>query len=264
MITDDSDNSKTQELVESKYPKVLYQHGPKNGPGANRNSAARMATSDWLIFIDDDCSPQSNWLESFVSMLDQHSPSSPICWLGATIRDGELPSLKYEAPHNPEGTNGITANFAISRQNYLAVGQIDERYRVAFEDIEFFARCQAWGLEVSAAPEVIVLHPIRRIPSPRKLSQRWHGKVVFALDQGASPGRVLWNLPLHAALVIRSRYRGAPWNVDNLYSVFLFGGELLFTIFQTPAWVLRESRTSRSRFWSNHLKFHPAVPKYGF
>ncbi|MFN3193065.1 MAG: glycosyltransferase family 2 protein [Aureliella sp.] len=263
-VSDDSDGDDTKELIDDEFPDVRYLRGPKHGPGANRNSAAENSDTDWLIFVDDDCFPKQDWLVKYLEVFSGNQPGDRVCWVGATVRDGELPSLLYESPHNPEGISGITANFAISKRTYFEAGKINERFLCAFEDIEFFERCKAQQVDVQPFPQAVVLHPIRQRPGPARLAARWQGKVVFALDQGASPMRVLWNLPLHAALVIKSRFRGEPFGLDYIRGIYLFGAELMHVLLKTPFWLAHETRLERNQVWVEYLKTNPPVPKYGF
>ena len=55
IISDDSNNNLSKKLINKNFPKVTWIKGPKNGPGANRNNGASLATKEWLLFIDDDC-----------------------------------------------------------------------------------------------------------------------------------------------------------------------------------------------------------------
>jgi len=264
IVTDDSRGEETRLMVEREFPGVTYHAGPRRGPAANRNAAARQVDTDWLIFLDDDCVPQKDWLQSYRSAMDQES-GGLLALEGRTLRDAELPSLLWEAPHNPEGGMLISCNFAMSVASFREAGGFDERYPgAAFEDTEFAARFRAKGGQVVFVPGATVIHPLRRCPNPRRLAGRWEGRVVYALDQGASPPMVRFWLPWHVGRVIQSRFRGKAWSRENFNAALLFAREWLWVCCLTPGWVSKWARERRSQFWTEHVRLRGAVPKYGF
>lgn len=54
VVSDDSTDDRTRELVAARYPHVKYVFGPRRGLGPNRNSAISAASGDWILFLDDD------------------------------------------------------------------------------------------------------------------------------------------------------------------------------------------------------------------
>jgi len=251
-------------MVEREFPGVTYHAGPRRGPAANRNAAARQADADWLIFLDDDCVPQDGWLQSYRNAMDVE-PDAFLALEGRTLREVEPPSLLWEAPHNPEGGILISCNFAMPVASFRDAGAFDERYPgAAFEDTEFAARFHAKGGQVLFIPGATVIHPLRRCPNARKLAGRWEGKVVYGLDQGAPPFLVRFWLPWHVGRVIQSRFRGKAWSWENLKAACLFTVEWLWVCWLTPGWVSRWSRQRRSPFWITHVESQGHVPKYGF
>lgn len=195
--------------------------------------------------------------------IDAIEDGTPAVLQGATIRTDSPPSLLWEAPHDPDAVGRITANFAIRKNDYLAVGGIDERYRHAFEDIEFFARIEADGVRFESVPDAIVRHPLRRVPGPRRLASRWEGRVIYAIDRGAKPLTLHWRLPLHVAKVIVSRFREARWSATNLWAAVGFAGELLCVSVATPMWIGKWSRMPRGGFWRSRFSSASAA-RVGF
>jgi len=184
---------------------------------------------------------------------------------GPTIRSSSPTSLLWEAPHNPLGESHISANFMISKQSFVDSGGFDERFPTpAHEDTEFFNRFECKGGKVFFAADAIVQHPLRHVPSSRKLASRWEGKVLMALDQGASPVSILYRLPWHVLRVIQSRFINQPLSFDNLKAGYLFFNEWLIVLFMTPRWTAKWSRQPRSIFWNDYVLRNGPVPKHGF
>src|SRR5258708_31522648 len=65
IVTDDGCQSTAEALVRKRFPWVNWMEGPHRGPAANRNFGASQSQGDWLIFIDDDCLPGTDWLEAY-------------------------------------------------------------------------------------------------------------------------------------------------------------------------------------------------------
>jgi glycosyltransferase involved in cell wall biosynthesis len=57
IVTDDGSRSIAEALIRDVYPWVRWYPGPRRGPAANRNSGARKAEGEWVLFLDDDCVP---------------------------------------------------------------------------------------------------------------------------------------------------------------------------------------------------------------
>jgi histidinol-phosphate phosphatase family protein len=49
---------------------VVRDDGPARGPAAARNRGWRQSTAEWVVFLDDDVVPTSDWLERLASDLD--------------------------------------------------------------------------------------------------------------------------------------------------------------------------------------------------
>jgi GT2 family glycosyltransferase len=138
------------------------------GPGAARNAGAELAQSGLLIFLDDDCVPDSGWLESYLAA---HS-AAPTSALAGPIANGIPDDINAEAYHlifgflysrhiEHGGTSApfvISANFAVPAALFRSVGGFDARFRVASEDRMFSEDWLRSGKTVRAVPGAIVRH----------------------------------------------------------------------------------------------------------
>ena len=251
IVTDDGDLMRTKTALAAKFPAVIWTQGPRRGAASNRNHGASSANGDWLIFVDDDIVPDRQFLCAYLQAIASVGDDKTALE-GSTLRERELPSLLWEAPHNPDGGILISCNIAISKANFFSAGAFDARFPLGsyFEDTEFAARILAKGFETHFVPEAKVVHPLRKRPNSRKLALRWQGNAIYAFDQGASAHRVLWNLPWHALRVIQSRFRGQRLDAENIKAMSLFAAEWLWVLWFTPGWVMKWSTRERSPFWS--------------
>ncbi|EMI56483.1 glycosyltransferase family 2 protein [Rhodopirellula sallentina] len=265
IVSDDGRHVSAKELVSNEFAWARWTSGPAKGPAANRNHGASQAVHDWIVFIDDDCLPESGLLTAYDKCIAFQTEKSFSAFQGPTLRIGEPPSLLWEAPHNPLGDARISANFAIHREILLQVGGFDERFpSAAIEDTEFFARLENSGGAILFVPCAIVKHPLRPVGNAAGLARKWEGKAIFSMDVGASPFTVLWRLPWHSLRIIQSRFRNQHWSSDNVQAAFKFLGEWGIVVYNTPRWVRKWSRRPRSPFWKKHVSEHGAPPKFGF
>lgn len=264
IVTDDGALKSSRQLIEHSFPDVNWVQGPRRGPAANRNSGARQARGEWLIFVDDDCLPGEQWLNAYQMAIKE--TQSLTNWLvGKTYQTTARPSLLWEAPtYHGENSLPPSCNFAMNKTTYHLTGGFDERYKYSFEDMEFFARLKCQGMIWKYVPEAKIEHPFRYIPSAAKLASRWDSKVIFAFDQGANSFRVLWNLPWHVLRITQARFRGCAWTQENRRAFKLYFQECLYVILWTPGWVKKWSSKARSAFWTDQVRQVGPIPKFGF
>jgi glycosyltransferase involved in cell wall biosynthesis len=265
IVSDDGRGDSIEALIRSRFPEVIYTVGPGRGPAANRNHGASLASGQWLIFIDDDCLPDQGLIRHYSHLAAEISADIPVVYMGATIPTEPMDSLLWFVPNNPLGKDYISANFMMPRDCFVDVGRFDDRYpHAAFEDTEFFDRAMVLGCKIVPAPEAFVYHPPRRLGTASRMASKWEARVIYALDQGASPVSLLWRLPLHAAKVIQSRFRGrSVLSTDALRAAFLFASEFLHILCYTPCWVVKWSKAPKSSFWSRQRELGYVASGFG-
>src|SRR6185312_3373026 len=85
IVTDDSKNNIAKNLINENYPWVKWVDGPKKGPAANRNNGTKLAIGDWVIFIDDDCLPDTNLLREYENGINRNPGA--LAFEGAILPD---------------------------------------------------------------------------------------------------------------------------------------------------------------------------------
>lgn len=262
LVCDDSSNDLTKQLVATDFPSVTRVEGPRVGPGANRNAGAKATRGKWIVFLDDDCLPQPGMLQAYVAAM----AGGDDVLAGPALRSDLMKdSLLWEAPRSASETELLppSCNFAIPREVFLRSGGFDERYRVSFEDMEFFARLRQSGRKLRYVPAAAVEHPSRPLPGPSSLANRWEARVISSLDFGAPPSHVLLRLPKHILLVILSRFRGHPLNLDSLKAAAVYVGEYFLALARLPFWLSKYSAAPRSAFWTAQAAAGKAPPRFG-
>jgi GT2 family glycosyltransferase len=90
IVSDDSTDDQTYRMISSQFENVQYLKGPKKGPGANRNNAVIKATSDYVLFLDDDAYLGESFLEEALGCLTQSSDPWRTIVTGLYRERGEL------------------------------------------------------------------------------------------------------------------------------------------------------------------------------
>jgi GT2 family glycosyltransferase len=159
IVSDDGVSARAMDSMGQSYPFVRWTVGPRRGPAANRNKGASLSDADLLVFIDDDCIPDANWLEAFVSTADS---SSSAVFEGRTYADRPRRTLAEGSPINERGGNLWSCNFAIRRDAFQRLHGFDDRFPYpAMEDVDFLARCKELGFGIEFVEAASVCHPWR-------------------------------------------------------------------------------------------------------
>ena len=169
VVSDDGNSPEKNESVASRFPWARWTAGPCRGPAANRNHGASQARGDWIVFTDDDCLPDTAWLEAFRLAAEKSRELQVL--EGRTLATGERKSIDTEAPINTHGGFLWSCNFAIRRQLFRELGGFDEAFTAAtMEDVDLALRIRKRGMTYKFCSDALVLHPWR----PRKGLQHIH------------------------------------------------------------------------------------------
>ena len=195
----------------------------RRGPAAARNEGARHASGSLLVFTDDDCVPEEDWLEHLVANIERY----PGHLIGGSIvnllTDDPYATATqlitscvydYYARHPESRRLYCTANLAVPRNRFWLLGGFSEQYqRAAGEDYDFCARWTEAGFPNHYAPEATVGHShghslVQLLAPALRLRTR---PVARATGDGAASrsrrdrARVAELLPRHPRLPIRAR-----------------------------------------------------------
>ncbi len=145
---------------------IRYVYSQQRGPALARNKGIREATGLVIAFTDDDCIPETDWLEKAAHYFDQAS----IAGLEGRIRSEKVGDPKYRTVSNVdfEGIGFMTANMFYRRDLLLQVNGFDERFPDAFrEDTDLAWRIQEFG-DIPHARDAVVFHPPHAVTIERE------------------------------------------------------------------------------------------------
>lgn len=214
IVTDDSANATTRDLIAREFPWARWIAGPRHGPAANRNHGARHAGGEWLAFVDDDCEPDTRWLEAIADAIP-HGELDVI--EGKTICPGRKDNPFQEQVENLNGDLFWSCNLIVRRRAFEQLGGFDEDFAEAGgEDMEFAWRIRQQQLRACFAEKAIVLHPPRHAGWRRLWWRTWMSRWMLLYwiktEQSppleAGPWPVCWKLiSRHLLDLVRSTSR---------------------------------------------------------
>jgi GT2 family glycosyltransferase len=177
IVVDNGSVEDPTRIAKRHYPRVRVTRAGRNlGFAAGNNAGARLATGDWLVFLNDDTRVGPRWLDELMAVARRRNAAS----VGALITDwtGErvdfagglvnfegrgyslghgLPLSQF-APKESPLLFGCGAAVLFRRDIFEETGGWDEATFAYYEDVEFGWRLWLLGHEVWLAPDARVYH----------------------------------------------------------------------------------------------------------
>lgn len=202
-----------------------------------RNALVRMAASEKLAFIDDDCIAAPDWLSRCETSLDRHdavggivTPGTPLvyppwwhpdmAWLAGVSVPGAL----------NDATGGrfypASANLAVRRSALLAepfqeiggaFSSSGKDYATGREDAELWRRLRIMGYSTAVDPDQCVYHmiPQERLNIEVLLSRARHdGAAIVRREKNEFILQQAWRECAYYPLTVMRRWLGCPWPND--------------------------------------------------
>lgn len=173
IVTDDSTDNLSKDLLYQQYGFAKWVQGPKKGPAANRNNGATYAMGDWLVFIDDDCVPDKGLIAAYCNAI-QNNPEA-LALEGAILPDdwSLLKKDMAECPVNMEGGCFWSANICVQKKLFNEIGGFNEQFLIAAqEDQELKIRIESKTKQkIVFVKDAKVIHPVRFSSLRKKIFQ---------------------------------------------------------------------------------------------
>lgn len=189
LVIDNASSDGTPELLDAMDwrpagVEIRVVREEKLGLSNARNRALREARGDYLLFMDDDETPDPNWLTTYEQAMLEHQPDALGGRIEVLLEDGARPDWLQDellgflgkldhgtARWLTESTTPIFGgNFAFRRSVFERIGNFDARLgrqgtaNIGGEDTEIYQRLLEHGCHVRWVPEAIIQH---RIQAPK-------------------------------------------------------------------------------------------------
>ena len=186
----------------------------KGGPASARNLGWLQARAKLVAFTDDDCLPDSNWLQEIAA---NYSGQQYIAYTGKTVVP--MPELVTDFAWNTanlETASFITANCAATKAALIKVGGFDESFQLAWrEDSDLHFKLLESNIQIVKLDTAVVIHPVRSAPWGISLIEQKKG-MFDALLYKKYPQ--LFKSRLHIPIL-------------NFYLILLATGLLIYNVF---------------------------------
>ncbi len=165
IVVDDGSTDNTIEVV-SRFPEIKLLRQSNSGPAVARNQGVREAQGKIVLFTDDDCIPEPDWLEEMLKPFTLATISG-VKGAYKTVQKeliARFVQIEYEEKYDCLRRNKWidfidTYSAAFSRDIFLAAGGYDERFSTAStEDQEFSFRLSNQGYKMVFTPKARVHH----------------------------------------------------------------------------------------------------------
>lgn len=166
IVVDNGSEDRTASVAASFKAKVVVE--PKKGRGCARNAGVRQALGEFIVFLDADCVPQSDWLQQLLIHFEDSSIGAVAGEIVNIDGGGAIDKYLNQKGHLSQADNfkhpflpfGATANLAFRKTAIDATGDFDEKL-VDGEDADLCWRLQLnthYRLVLEASSKVSHLH----------------------------------------------------------------------------------------------------------
>ncbi len=239
IVSDDGKNNPAKDLVSKHFRWAKWIEGPKKGPASNRNFGAAHATGDWLVFIDDDCLPDTHLIQEYVAAIT--TKPDLLAYEGRIYVDEPQTSFLQEAPLNNTGGFFWSCNICVSKKLFTSLGGFDENFPfAAMEDVDFFARLKKVTDKHAFLYSAAVLHPWRLNPKLfSTILKRYKAQLYFISKHPAEKNKMNYQFYFRSFLIFFSdtlknawkyRFAGARKKISCDLLQIYFGVRALFKL----------------------------------
>jgi len=163
IVTDDSKSDESRKMVDKEFRDVSWGKGKQNGPAGNRNAGVERAKGEWIVFLDDDCIAQEGYLNAYAKTI--RANPDVLVFEGRIFADRPRRTWAEGCPENEHGGMLWTSNLCVNRKLFMEMGGLDERFQIAYEDVDFALRLKQNGIQSIFVSDAAVCHPWRDLGS---------------------------------------------------------------------------------------------------
>lgn len=169
IVSDDSTEGYTREVVTTEYPDVVWQQGPRRGLGPNRNAAVASAAGTHVLFLDDDAELGPTFIAACASRLDQISADVRATMVVSGVErhpDGHLVAaheqdylgFQRRPYHSTEGLRTVVINSTLFPRAVFDQHRFDEQLVYGYDEVDLCSRVVHSGFQILHDDSAVNLH----------------------------------------------------------------------------------------------------------
>jgi|GEM_PF-2329754 len=178
IIVDNHSTDETPKLLEAIEGDVtILRQSSNRGFAAACNIGARVASGQFLVFLNNDTQPASGWLDALVSCAREDAnigavgakllyPEGDVQHAGVAFNDRHIPyhifqhfTANHDAVNEKRDMKAVTAAcMLVPAALFREVGGFDEGYKNGFEDVDFCLRLGETKRRIVYCPQSTVMH----------------------------------------------------------------------------------------------------------
>lgn len=211
VVVDNGSTDETEGGLRAEFSRVcVVRFATNRGFAPACNAGAGVATSDVLVFLNDDTVAHPGWLEPLVEALEDPSiwvagslllyPNGTVQHAGMAVRT-TLQWVHLYGGLDPDSEPGIRrakdlqavtgACLAMRRADFLSLGGFDETYVNGYEDVDLCVRVRQAGGRIRFEPRSVLTHLAgqtegrfdKEFLNIRTFYAKWRAHVRFDLDR---------------------------------------------------------------------------------
>jgi glycosyltransferase involved in cell wall biosynthesis len=181
LVSDDSSNYDTRQMMREQYAAIPYLEGPRRTPAANRNRLVRVATGSHVLFIDDTTLLGETFLQQmaeriaddYIHRAQVGEAVAPLILTGMEMRDGrccrpcKASFLGYPSPERPRS---VLLHCAVFPRRLFERGRFNEQLSCGYDTVELVDHAvHARGHRIELVPSAVNRRLIRAAPADEAL-----------------------------------------------------------------------------------------------
>ena len=167
IVMDDASSDNTETMVRTNFPEVIYARSEKSlGPSYQRNEGAKRATSDIIVFLDDDTVAENKFtIEDTLKDFDKPNIGSIAIPFINVLQDNKIQTGAPDTDQDYLLHSFVAAAFAVKRDLFLQVGGFRPEYFYMGEEGDLCIRLLAAGYYIKAGTAAPAHHyqPANRV-----------------------------------------------------------------------------------------------------
>lgn len=216
IIVTDGPDEPTKQIINSVAKKIAFPNlycislSSKKGPAAARNAGWKTAIGQLILFTDDDCIADPEWVSNFYEAYESNN-ASLLALSGKIIVPRPAKPTDFELNTSRlETADFVTANCACTKLALEKMNGFDEAFTMAWrEDSDLQFKLLKEKIPILKIKKAIIIHPARKAPwgiSIREQKKSMFDALLFKrhphlFNQKIRTG-VLWNYMIMNCLLI--------------------------------------------------------------